>query len=948
MPEPSLLPERIFGLSAVDGRRSVRPGEVIQFRFRAKNGSEVPTPPALLVLVLPPGWSPLDPLEAEIPSLAPGAEHSVAFRTRPDVADATTARSPIQAALHLDTLVLGSNVVPMRVFGHPRLNGPASTVRVEPAEESAAAPGGAFRVAVTVVNEGDAAARAVRVVAPPPPGFAAEETAIKAACEELPVGGTLSFAYTMYPQGPAAATVCIDDAFVSYEGGRVALTTGASALLAPEIAPPVIEAERRASRLDLRIRVANEGWVAARDVRCALDLPAGWRVLRGTMRADGAPPAIRRDNEAENGVAIALPLVPARGFVELTLVASAARPRVEGELTVRCGNHTVTHAIPQVARRALRIAARPESAFAEPGTVVPVAVDVHNTGETPERVTIGLDKNECWSGELRAGAAAAFVARFTVPSKLGDGDLVTVAVTAAGDDGVMLTSTQFDLRTVDRPWIAVDDVVWERGQTRVTIRNVGATTVRDVRLNGTTDTIVESLAPGETYSVVVAPAVARAASLVGHDGRSVPIGWDDQAAPVEVTAQLAAPVTARSGERLDIQLRVTGAGSVQTLRVRPRPHAAVYIAGSTAVNGHAVVDGIEGPPLFTGDGLALHDIPAGTFVEIGWSLLPRTPGELIVAVDVEANGASAAVEPLAIAIADAPPFGARPPALPFHIDAATVGDFSIAAPYTGEVAVSPTVAAPTAIDALPAAPDPSDPGAWTLAPPDVHAGETSAFPASAATATAWLTLDDARAAAIVRVLRGARGPGMIGHVPSLAVLFPSDIASGDPSLDATFAGATEAIRGTYERLFVKLRIPGYGITLSDLEDAVTRGELLALLDRIANATEGPRAVAANAELYVRLDRDGLRAMRAALTDAPLGGPQALAAIAALLPRVGRGDAAAAVGAYASALAAAFEAACSEPPAAFAAYLTAHVAPELDAARAIAVAVLDAHNELAST
>lgn len=228
----------------------------------------------------------------------------------------------------------------------------------------------------------------------------------------------------------------------------------------------------------------------------------------------------------------------------------------------------------------------------------------------------------------------------------------------------------------------------------------------------------------------------------------------------------------------------------------------------------------------------------------------------------------------------------------------------------------------------------------------MHAGETSAFPASPA-ATAWLTLDDARAAAIVRVLRGARGPGMIGHVPSLAVLFPSAIASGDPSLDASFAGATETIRGTYERLFVKLRIPGYGITSNDLEDAATRRELLALLERITSAGDAPRAVDANAEVYVPIDRDGLRSMRAVLADAPLGGPHALAAITSLLPRFGRGDAAAAVGAYASALASAFAAECTQPHDAFAAYLTAHVAPELDAARAVAVAVLDAHNELAS-
>ena len=210
-----------------------------------------------------------------------------------------------------------------------------------------------------------------------------------------------------------------------------------------------------------------------------------------------------------------------------------------------------------------------------------------------------------------------------------------------------------------------------------------------MRLEGESETLLSALEPGASYSVVVPPAIARNASIVGHDGRSVRIGWDDQAAPVQVSAQLQASAAARSGERLDVRLRITGAGAVQTLRVRPRAAAsAVYVAGSTGVNGHAVVDGVEGPPLFTRDGLALHDIPAGTFVEIAWSLLPRTPGELIVAVDVDANGAAVEVEPLNVAIADAPPFGARPSGLPFHIDATTVGDFSITAPYTGEAAVS--------------------------------------------------------------------------------------------------------------------------------------------------------------------------------------------------------------------------------------------------------------------
>ncbi len=168
------------------------------------------------------------------------------------------------------------------------------------------------------------------------------------------------------------------------------------------------------------------------------------------------------------------------------------------------------------------------------------------------------------------------------------------------------------------------------------------------------------------------PSIARTASIAGHDGRTVAIAWDDQAAPVAIAAALVAAATARSGERLDVRLRVTGAEAVQALRVRPRLHAAaVYVAGSTTVNGHAIVDGVEGPPLFTGEGLALYDIPGGTFVEIAWSLLPRTPGELVVAVDIDANGVPVDVTPATIAVADAPPFGARPNALPFHIDAAT-------------------------------------------------------------------------------------------------------------------------------------------------------------------------------------------------------------------------------------------------------------------------------------
>ncbi len=103
-------------------------------------------------------------------------------------------------------------------------------------------------------------------------------------------------------------------------------------------------------------------------------------------------------------------------------------------------------------------------------------------------------------------------------------------------------------------------------------------------------------------------------------------------------------------------------------------------------------------------------------------------------------------------------------------------------------------------------------------------------------------------------------------------------------------------------------------------------ELLALLERIGTSNDPAGTPDSSADVFVRVDRSRVRAARAALAQAPLGGPHTLAAIAALLPRFGSGDAAAAVGAYASELAAAFDAACAFSHAAFTAYLTSQGRP----------------------
>jgi hypothetical protein len=734
----------------------------------------------------------------------------------------------------VDALRLGSNVVAIRVYGRPRLNGPASGIEIEPGA------GDALRINATVVNEGDAPARDVRVVIPPPPGFEAAAAAGVAASAELAVGEMLSIAYDATPIGAVAAGVCIDDAFISYDGGRVALRTVRPSRLLPKLAPPAIACRRRAGRLDLLVRVENTGWVPAREVGLALALPAGWRIVRGTIHTGSAPAALRRNAAPENGVAITLPLVPARGTVEVTLVATASRERVDGELTVECGGDVVVCAIPPVAERSLHLEASPEFAFGEPAAIIPVLIDAYNTGETSERVTLLLAGEPCWSGELRAGAAAGCIAPFRVPDNRTDGDVLTVDAEARAEDGGLLATTQLELRVLDRPRISVDDAGCELAE--------------------------------------------------------------DPARPVVVAVQCTAPGSARSGERLDVRIACTPADHVETLRIRPRPHAgAFYVAGSTTVNGHAVVDGADGPPLWSAQGLALHDIPGWTLVEVAWSIIGRTPGDHDIALDIEANGFAVAVPAVRIAIAEAPPFGARPIALPFHIDAPTVGDVAAA------------------------------PEAWALAAPDPPSVTTS------------MVLDAPRCAAILRVLRGARGPGLVSHLPALTVLFPTAIASADSLLAERFDAVALAIRGVYERLFVKLRIPGYGASAGDLEDALTRAPLLALFERIGQTGETP-AGAVRGDIETRVDAVHARAALAALTATPIGGRHTLAAIAVLLPRRGTHDAAVALGTYVDALTDAFDAACALAPAEFSARLTAHSMPGLDAARALAVAALAAQNE----
>jgi hypothetical protein len=302
-----------------------------------------------------------------------------------------------------------------------------------------------------------------------------------------------------------------------------------------------------------------------------------------------------------------------------------------------------------------------------------------------------------------------------------------------------------------------------------------------------------------------------------------------------------------------------------------------------------------------------------------------------------------------VRISDAVPFGARPNALPFHIDAATVAD-----PAATGVLLDPPATLPAAAAAAPA---PTATLGETAAIPavkdalddDGHAerrlmdrARMSVAPATAGTFVLQHALDETRLAAIRRVLRGSRGPGIVGHLPAFAVLLPTGIGA-DPAVNAALASATDAIRAVYERLFVKVRIPGYDVSPFDLEDNATRRELVGFF-RIAAAGSALPPYG-SADLRVTVTSSALAAARDALEAAPLGGSVTLAAIASLLPRGGDG-ALAALGAYVEQLAIELAETRTLSHDAFTSYVTMHGSNALDAARDAAVAALDSPGILA--
>jgi hypothetical protein len=316
---------------------------------------------------------------------------------------------------------------------------------------------------------------------------------------------------------------------------------------------------------------------------------------------------------------------------------------------------------------------------------------------------------------------------------------------------------------------------------------------------------------------------------------------------------------------------------------------AIYVPGSTALDARSLLDRAGASPL-AGGGLSLRGIPAGTRVTAAWTLLadPAACDEaLVVEAALDVDGEERACPAIAVHVRGREAFAAQPAGLAYHVDACVVE--SVAAPAAlAEPESGPRAAVTAGVSAFAEAieapfvaraagdaftGDTRTAGTFTadMFTPDTFTGDAFTF---------GLELDGERLDEIARLLGGAGGRGLISHVLALRAFFPDDDPSGDPLVGAALDDVRCALRDVLDRLFVKLRIPGFDVATGDVEDAPLR-RAMTFFERLLDAPVVQGRCGSRAT--VRITRERAGELLAVLGGAPYGSPAALRALVALLP-----------------------------------------------------------------
>lgn len=337
------------------------------------------------------------------------------------------------------------------------------------------------------------------------------------------------------------------------------------------------------------------------------------------------------------------------------------------------------------------------------------------------------------------------------------------------------------------------------------------------------------------------------------------------------------PETVNAGDRVayEITLRNTGDGPAEHLAVRAVPsNLAVYVPGSTTLNGMALGDDLGTSQLWSQRGLLLTDVNPAIDLRIRWEMLVIAPLAVGTGIDTRAvvewdGGHSLGLAAPTVHVLSTPSLEAGTAGTPISV-ASLQPALETPAP---EAIVPPPPVEERPRPAAPAAPTPLDAAVPRIEAPLPRLEEPLAhdeFVASTPVLYAEYSQEELTQA--IRTLEKSDAGGLIPHVFAIRALFPSAVAGADARLAQTAENAARAIRAPLDRLFVRLRVPRLAITAKDLEDRDSRFALRGLVSTIVDAPAA--ALDARAAGVVRLsgavDVAALEKRLPELESAPLG------------------------------------------------------------------------------
>jgi hypothetical protein len=827
--------------------RVARPGETVSVIFRTRNRGTAASPPAGVAFLLGDGLEALDAREVAVESVAPGEDVVATLRARVNTPLDDRTELALQATLHVPGAVLGTNVCTLVVRSRPVFGGAASGTFVEAI--------GADRVGVraVVTNEGDGAARDVRVVVPAPAGCvrADGDGAAVFAVERLEAGASVTVAFEARIVEPVGVLQA-HDAEVHFGTGCCSmLPVREVVVMEPVLAMPVVAVDPARRSVDVAIDVANVGWVDARDVRVRIALPPPLRAVDGSISVDGVPVAARGRRsggdppfaraERTGGAHVVVLAVPARTTARVTLAATFPGGYAGGAIVVSAGAHEVAVPFEPETVRDVRMRLIELPRRVAPGGDVRVVAEIVNAGDLAEALFC------CIAGAGIVVVPEA-VSRTVAPGSVALVELaVRVQPAVAGDVPLQLSV------------VACDE---QRERARCDF----AVAVRDY-----------------------------AAACCDE-----PVGPEAEDMPAVVHAALHGPDEAAAGASFAIRLQLDVEDDVDTLALRlAEVPSAIYVPGSASLDGRALLDRGGASP-FAGDGLILRGVRGGTRVTATCLLLasPAACDEtLIVAAEMTVDGEERPCAPVAVHVRGRDAFAPQPAGLRYHVDACVIES----SPNAGALKSAPDAGAlKPAQDAgslsevaelcVTEAPLPAWRSGAYVEPELVPSAVLLPVTAMDDDAFAFvLRLDAQRRDAIARLLHGAAGTGLLGHALAVRALFPDSVTSVEGDVAAALDGVRTALRDVFDRLFVKLRIPGFDVACDDLDDVVLRGAMAGFFEALLDASPGRRdgrsddGCGEGDGATARITRERVRELLTGFAGAPYGDPAVLRALVALVP-----------------------------------------------------------------